>query len=186
MICGNAEGGNTDATCDIHHIAHYRAGRGSHARAWPSQYDLLDVIAFDHHHIGAAFKLTEWRCGGHETRRHALFQTASCHLGDAQQFDTKAHVSGVIYVLEFDPLDALEFDRVEINLRAKSNRGEQRQFVTRINPTHIKVGIRFQIAKLRAFIKEGVVAAARLFHIGQDVVTSAVHHAHHSGDLIAC
>ncbi|MDG4870689.1 hypothetical protein P8631_22060, partial [Guyparkeria sp. 1SP6A2] len=79
-------------------------------------------IALHHDHIGAALQLAQRAVGGHKAGAHALFQPACSHLRDPQKLDAIAHIGGAANVVNADPLDPLNLDIREGDLRAKGNR----------------------------------------------------------------
>ena len=74
----------------------------------------------------------------------------------------------------------------KVHLRPKGDRGQQRQFVTRVNPAHIKRRVSFEITELIGLLEHFRIGQARRLHPGQDIVAGTVHHTHDAGDIIAC
>ena len=113
-----------------------------------------------------------------------MFQSATRHLGNAEQFDLIAHIGGLTDVFDGDRADPFEFDIVKADLRSKSNRRQQCQFVTGVNAANVQVRVRLKIPKVVRLIEGLLIGQARIFHPGQDVVAGAIHNAHHAADAI--
>ena len=114
-----------------------------------------------------------------------MLQPPPGHLGRAQELDFKAHIGGVVDVLDGDILDAFQRDPGEIDLRAKGDGGQDGQLMGCINAAHIKLRIGFEIAQPVSLREDLLIGETRALHAGQDVVARAVHHPHDAGDRVA-
>ena len=181
---GLTEDRYADAARDVADIGNHRAGGRAFAGPGATQHDLVHRIAFQHHHVGAAFQLPKRRGRGHKAGRHALFQPAPGHAGDAQQLDPIAHVTGGADVVDGQAADALKLHRVKGDTGAKGGGGQKRQLVPGVDAAHVQFGIRLEVAQLVGLFEDGSIRQARAFHPGQDIVAGAVHDAHDAGDFI--
>src|SRR6056297_965868 len=182
---GLAKGRHPCPACDIQDIAHHRAGCRPFARARTAHDDLADLIAFDDHHVGAPVQLSQRRACRDKTRRHALFQPATGHLAHTQKLDLVTHVGGLLNILDAHQTDAFELDSVKVHLGSECDGRKQRQFMPRIDPTHVQFRIGFEKAKTVG-LREGLfVGQVGRFHPCQDIIAGAVHHPHDSLDIIA-
>ena len=89
-------------------------------------------------------------------------------------------------VFDGDGTNAFDHHRSKINLCAEGDGGEQSQFMGRINATHIKVWICFEISQTIGLGKDFLIGQAGIFHAREDIVAAAIHDSEHALNFIAC
>ena len=95
-----------------------------------------------------------------------MLKPTTSHLCDAEQFYFIAHIRGLIDVVDSDRPDSFEHNRVEIDLRAKGDGGQQRQFMARVDAADVKFWICLEETKLVGGVKDLFVGHAVVFHAG--------------------
>src|SRR5690554_7144947 len=111
---------------------------------------------------------------GHQVGVDALEQFAAVNPRHAEQADAITQSLCLPDVGGHDASNTGDLYAVKINLCAKRQRSEDREFVRSINTVNIKAGVRLCIAQSLRILQNRVKIAAMLFHGRQDIIAGAV------------
>ena len=91
--------------------------------------ELADEIGLDRDGVGDAVDAGDGRGFRHHRRMDALLDAGVGAAGDAEQLDAVAELVGRLDVGRRDRRDALDIDRVGVDLGAEGDGGQQRELV---------------------------------------------------------
>ncbi len=159
---------------DIDEIGDHGRSRGPRPRAAPFADQAADEIAFGDDGIVDVLDMRDRRFERDKARMHALHQPGLGQLGDAQQLDAVAELARELDVLRPDAADALDVHGREIDARAESHAGEDRELVRGVDAVDVEAGIGLGVAELLRVGQHVGERLARFAHPGEDVVAGPV------------
>ena len=140
-----------DAARDIRDVGRDRGGRRLAARARSDEGERTDRVAVDRNGVEHAHRLRQRLGLAHHGRMHTLLDAVFGALGDAEQLDAIAKFVSGLKIGEGYLFDAFNRHGARIDSRPKGERGEDREFVRRVEAADVKGRISLGIAEPLGF-----------------------------------
>ena len=182
---GQAEGRPSGAARDVGDVGDDGGGGGVAAGAGADQRQLAHRVGIDGDGVGHAHHLRDGEDFGTMVGWTRCSMPVARALGDAEQLDAVAEFVGHLQVERRDRRDALDMDRLGVDLGAEGEARQDGELVGGVEAVDVEGRVGLRIAEALRVLQAVVEGQPLQLHAGEDVVAGAVEDAVDARDGIA-